>query len=82
MQQNFKYTCIVDIFQQFVENAVEKLLNVLKYQNFDINVKIMIHELCTSQKYTCIHYKYTYSDITRQQKQNTCVIFGCFGSFL
>ena len=31
--------------------------------------------ICTPQKYTCIHYKYTYSDINRQQKQNTCVIF-------
>lgn len=37
---------------------------------------------CTSQKYTCIYYKYTYSDNSRQQKQNTCIIFGYFGSFL
>ena len=36
----------------------------------------------TQQKYTCIHYKYTYLDINRQQKQNTCVVFGYFGSFL
>ena len=36
----------------------------------------------TSQKYTCIHYKYTKSDHSRQQKQNTCIIFGYFRSFL
>ena len=39
--------------------------------------------ICTSQKYTCIHYKYTYSVNSRQQKQNTCVIFQLlFGLFI
>ena len=37
---------------------------------------------CTLYKYTCIYYKYTKSDVSRQQKQNTCVIFGYFWELL
>ena len=50
---------------------------MLKYQNFDINVKIMIHELLYFIE-TLVFTTNTLNQAQQQQKTKTCTIFGYF----
>ena len=47
----------------------------VKYQNDIKLISPKRTKKCTSQKYTCIYYKYTYSDSNRQQKTKRLYYF-------